>query len=76
MVVSPIRVARIIRAYESAAAEGNANAGRELRAWLAEYPPKDGTLRAEDLDAEMQERILARLMREIEEEDAANEHNP
>jgi hypothetical protein len=48
-----------IRAYEKKAQQGDVQAGRELRAWLNEYPPKDDTPRVEDLPVERRRRILA-----------------
>ena len=67
----PARVAKIIRALEAEALNGNANAARELRGWLSEYPPKDDLIRTEDLDRQTRDRVLARLLAELEEEDAA-----
>jgi hypothetical protein len=70
VVKCPARVARIIRALESQAVNGNAHAARELRSWLAEYPPKDEAIRLEDLDRQTRDRLLARLLAELDEEDA------
>ena len=70
-VISSVRVAEIIRALEREAHNGNANAARELRAWLQEYPPTDGSVDTDDLDRRTRDRLLARLLAELEEEDAA-----
>ena len=43
----------------------------ELRAWLAEYPPTDDAISTEDLDRQTRDRLLARLLAELEEEDAS-----
>jgi hypothetical protein len=75
IVRAPARVARIITALEREAVDGNANAGRELRAWLAEYPPQDTELSIEAMDRQLRQRIVARLVAEIEAKDAANEEN-
>jgi hypothetical protein len=56
--VTPIRVGRVIRSLEREAAEGNANAARELRAWLAEYPLQDEGLSMSDLDRRTKERLF------------------
>jgi hypothetical protein len=66
-------VSKIIRAYEAEAAQGSAAAGRELRAWLAEYPPRTEDIDAASLDRKTRDRLIARLMRELADEDAANE---
>jgi hypothetical protein len=71
----PIRVGQIIRAYEQKATKGDVQAGRELRSWLADYPPEDDELRLEDMPHVLRQRLLARLIAEIEAEDAANEGN-
>jgi hypothetical protein len=72
MVKVPIRVGQIIRAFEQKATKGDVQAGRELRSWLAEYPPEDDELRPEDMPALLRQRLLALLIAEIEAEDAAN----
>ena len=69
----PARVAPIVRALESEAINGNAHAARELRSWLAEYPPKDDAISTEDLDRQTRDRLLARLLAELEEEDASSD---
>jgi hypothetical protein len=71
IVKTPIRISKIISALEGEAARGNAQAAKELRAWLADYPPKDDAVKVEDLDRLTRERILARLLAEIEEEETA-----
>jgi hypothetical protein len=71
IVQAPIRISRIIGGLEREAVQGNAHAARELRAWLQDYPPKDEALRLEDIDRNTRDRILARLLKEIEEDDAA-----
>jgi hypothetical protein len=76
MVYVPLPVAKIVRAYIKAAEKGNANAGRELRSWLEKYPPRDECVDIAQLDRDMRDAILARLVREVEEERAAIEHNP
>jgi hypothetical protein len=73
MVYIPIRIGQIIRALETEALNGNAHAARELRAWLAEYPPKDDAISTEDLDRQTRDRLLARLLAELEEEDASSD---
>jgi hypothetical protein len=75
MVLVPLPVAEIVRAYIKAAAKGNANAGRELRAWLEKYPPRDEGVDIAQLDRDMRDAILARLTREVEEERAAQSTN-
>jgi len=68
-----VRVGRIIVALEREAVRGNANAARELRSWLSEYPPTSDAVRTEDLDRITRDRLLARLLAELDEEDAASE---
>jgi hypothetical protein len=75
-VVVPARIGGIIRALEKSALTGNSNAARELRSWLAEYPPSDGSVSVEQLDRRTRDRILARLLAELEQEDAAPDTNP
>jgi hypothetical protein len=60
----PVRVGRIIAALECEAVRGNANAARELRFWLSEYPPTSEAVRTEDLDRITRDRLLARLLAE------------
>jgi hypothetical protein len=72
MVYTPIRIGRIVRALETEAVNGNAHAARELRAWLAEYPPQDDAITPEQLSRRTRQRLMARLIAELEEEDAAN----
>jgi len=72
-VTVPLRVGAIIRAYEKEAASGNANAGRELRAWLEQFPPDDTELSTEKLDKKTRQRALAKVLELLAEEDAANE---
>jgi hypothetical protein len=69
-VVVPARIGAIIRSLEKAALKGNSNAARELRSWLSEYPPSDGSVSVEELDRRTRDRILARLLAELEDEDA------
>jgi hypothetical protein len=69
IVQAPIRISRIIGGLEREAVQGNPHAARELRAWLNDYPPKDDSIRVEDLDRRTRDRILARLLAELEEED-------
>src|SRR5262249_44993661 len=56
----PIRIGNVIAGLERQAIKGNANAARELRAWLAEYPPEDATIDPEQLDRRTRQRMLAR----------------
>lgn len=70
---TPVRIGRIIRALETEAVQGNAHAARELRAWLDEYPPKDDSISLDDLDRRTRDRLLARLLAELEEEDASSD---
>jgi hypothetical protein len=72
-VQAPIRVGRIIGGLEREAVQGNPHAARELRAWLAEYPPRDDSISVDDLDRRTRDRLLARLLAELEEEDASGE---
>jgi len=69
-----IRVGEIIQALEHKARKGDAHAARELRSWLAEYPPTDESIDLADVPAAVRERMIKRLLAEIEEEDAANGH--
>jgi hypothetical protein len=71
IVQAPIRISRIIGGLEREAVQGNPHAARELRAWLQDYPPRDDSIKAEDLDRRTRDRLLARLLAEIEEEDDA-----
>jgi hypothetical protein len=71
MVYVPLPVAKIVRAYITAAEKGNANAGRELRSWLEKYPPREEGVDIAQLDRDLRDAILARLVREVEEERAA-----
>jgi hypothetical protein len=73
VLVVPIRIGTIIRALEKQAAGGSSQAARELRSWLAEYPPADTTLDPATLSEERQQRILVRLNAEIEAEEAAKQ---
>jgi phage antirepressor YoqD-like protein len=69
-----LRVGEITAALERKARNGDSHAARELRAWLAEYPPTDEAIDLADIPAAMRQRLLKRLLAEIEEEDAANGH--
>jgi hypothetical protein len=73
IVQAPIRIGRVIAGLEREAVNGNAHAARELRAWLAEYPPRDDAIRAEDLDGQTRQRLMTKLLAIISEEDAALE---
>jgi hypothetical protein len=73
LVTVPARIGTVIAALEREAAKGNANAGRELRSWLAEYPPADTELSVEKLDKRTRERALAYVLASLAEEDAAKE---
>jgi hypothetical protein len=75
-VVVPVRIGGIIRALEKSALSGNSNAARELRSWLSEYPPSDGSVSVEQLDRQTRDRILARLLAELEQEHAAQSTDP
>jgi hypothetical protein len=69
----PVPVSKIIQGYEREAAKGDANAGRELRAWLDRFPPEDATLTPDQLDAVTIDRLMQRLLAELDAEDAAND---
>jgi hypothetical protein len=71
IVQAPVRISRIIGGLEREAVQGNPYAARELRPWLAEYPPKDDSISVDDFDRRTRDRLLARLLAELEEEDAA-----
>jgi hypothetical protein len=68
-----IRVGEIIQALQKKARTGDAHAARELRSWLAEYPPQDEDIDFADLDKVTRQRMLRIVMAKIEEEDAAAE---
>jgi hypothetical protein len=68
----PIRVAVIVQAFEKEAAKGDANAARELRAWLDRFPPEDASMTPDQLDAVRIDRLMQRLLAELDAEDAAN----
>jgi hypothetical protein len=73
-VTVPVRVGTIIRALEKKAAAGETQAARELRSWLAEYPPRpDDDIDPADLPRALRQRLLARL---IAEDEAAQADNP
>lgn len=72
-VTTPIRVGQVIGALERQAVAGNANAARELRSWLSEYPPEDASVTPEALASDLRKRVLARLLAEISEEEAAKQ---
>lgn len=61
----PIRVAEVIRRLESDAAKGSAQAARELRAWLAEFPRDDGDMDVRTLTSRARRALLAKLMAEL-----------
>jgi hypothetical protein len=71
LVTVPARIGKVIAALEREAANGNANAARELRGWLAEYPPDDTELSVEKLDKKTRQRALAYVLARLAEEDAA-----
>jgi hypothetical protein len=75
LVTVPARIGKVIAALEREAANGNANAARELRGWLAEYPPDDTELSVETLDKKTRQRALAYVLARLEEEDAAGAGN-
>jgi hypothetical protein len=62
----------VVAALEKEVKRGNPQA-RELRAWLAEQREHQTRTRVEDLDEDVQERVLQRLLRGIAEEEAAKE---
>jgi hypothetical protein len=64
-----IRVGEIIQALERKAREGDAHASRELRSWLADYPPHDEEISLEELGPVRRQKLLKRLIAEIEEEE-------
>jgi hypothetical protein len=62
-----LRAGEIIAALERKARNGDSHAARELRAWLSEYPPTDEAIDIADIPAAMRQRLLKRLLAEIEE---------
>jgi hypothetical protein len=60
----PVRIGRIVQALEREATTGNTQAARELRNWLAEYPPESTEFDPSSLDRELRKRIYARLLAE------------
>jgi len=53
-----------------AAKGGDVQAARELRAWKAEHPLVDESIKLEDQPAVIRQRLLKRLLAELAEEDA------
>jgi hypothetical protein len=58
---------------EQKARKGDAHAARELRSWLAEYPPRDEQINLGELGPVMRQKLLKRLLAEIEEEEGRSE---
>jgi hypothetical protein len=71
MVLVPVGEMKIKAALQQAAEKGSPQAAREYRAWLDRYPEQNTTIRPELLSAQRRQAILARLIREVEEEEAA-----
>ena len=68
---TPTRVDKIMRGLEREAVNGNANAARELRAWMQDYPPQETDISLATMKRSRRQAILARLDAECEAEDAA-----
>lgn len=71
-----LRVGEIIQALETKARKGDSHAARELRSWLSEYPPTDEAVDLADMPAAMRQKLLKRLVAEVEDEEAASGENP
>jgi hypothetical protein len=65
----PVRVGVIIRKLEHDAVGGSTMAAKELREWLREYPPQDEGYDLEALDRRTRDRLIARLLLELGEDD-------
>jgi hypothetical protein len=73
---SAVRPEVIIEKLRAQAEKGDVHAARELRAWLAELPAAGHRTEHRAMDRAPRQRILARLIAEVEAEDAANKKNP
>jgi hypothetical protein len=69
IVQTPIEVGAIMRRLSRDAKNGSATAAKELRAWLDTYPPTDSGYDLEALDRRTRDRLIARLMAELEAEE-------
>lgn len=69
VVRTTVAVASIIKRLSADAQKGDTRAARELRAWMADVAIETKT-NVSDLDERTRQEVLARLLREIEEEQA------
>lgn len=65
-----VQTGQIIKRLAKDAKAGNVQAARELRSWLSEVA-QDSETSVSSLDKRTRQAVLARLIGEIEEEDAA-----
>jgi hypothetical protein len=66
IVRTTVETGKVIDKLSRQAKDGNVQAARELRSWLAELPVETNT-DLEDLDPRVRQQLLARLIAEIEE---------
>ena len=75
----PVNVAATVRKLATAAQQGSTHASRELRAWM-DVLETDIPVSTSELDARTRQRLLDRLLRELEAEDTegqeADERTP
>jgi len=64
----PVNVAATVRRLAAEAQRGSTHASRELRAWMAELEA-DIPVSTSELDAKTRQRLLTRLLSELEAED-------
>lgn len=68
-VLVPIDVVDVVRTLNRAAKGGDVQAARELRAWLNEHPTVDKDVRLELQPRVIRNRLLARLLLELQEQE-------
>jgi hypothetical protein len=71
MVYVPVAIGQIIQRLSRDAVKNSDSAARELREWLKQYPPQDEGFDPGTLDRALRQKIYARLVAEVEAEEAA-----
>ena len=70
-VQTPVAAAAVMQALERAAVAGDAQAAGTLLRWTQAYPAIDTAVRLDQLSEETRDQLLARLLRELAEHEAA-----